>query len=184
MDVPSEPCSILGLDFGSRSSRKSCSSQTYTAATVCSPSLLHVAQSLYSAKSAETPSWRTTRAPSRRDNSRVSNSEPQSLSLRNSLWSDQDFVPRRVKPRSVCSSYPTMSPPPNFTIRLLPEGSPNHTKKTHQSEAFPYPRKYFVQLQTFHLTLPMLIINIRETFTFRHCCNQIVGRRPERLPSE
>ena len=62
-------------------------------------------------KIAETPSWRTIRTPSRRDDSRGQNREPQSPSLRNPLWNDPDFVPGSVEPHSICSSYPTMSPP-------------------------------------------------------------------------
>ena len=62
-------------------------------------------------KIAEIPSWSSIRTPSRRDDPRGQNREPQSLSLRNPLWNDLDFVPGSVEPQSICSSYPTMSPP-------------------------------------------------------------------------
>ena len=97
---------------------------------------------------------------------------PSPFSTRNSLWNDLDFILGRVKLRSTCVSYPNMSPPSlNFTIGL-PEGFPIYTNKTYQPGAFSYPRNYSTQLQTFHLTLLMLIFDIRETFTFRQCCDR------------
>ena len=101
----------------------------------------------------------------------VTSANPSPFFQRKPLWNDLDFVPCRVKPRSTCSSYPNRSPPPNFTIGL-PEGFQNYTSKTYLSRAFSYPRKYFAQLQTFQLTLPMLMINIREIVTLRQFCDR------------
>ena len=72
---------------------------------------------------------------------------------------------------------PNYVTPPSFTIGL-PEGFQNYkaknkNKKNFQSGTFSYPRKCCTQLQTFHLTLSMLMINIRESVTFR----QFFGRR-------
>ena len=118
-----------------------------------------------SAKSAETPSWGTIRTPSRRADSRGHIREPQSSSLRNPLWKDLDSVPGHVQPRSTCSSYPTMSPPP-------PEFQNWATGRiSNQAGAFSYrlpPKiKSNRAAADFNLILPMLIIHIRETFTFR-----------------
>ena len=90
------------------------------------------------------------------------------ISVPHQLLSHKSFLP----PRSTFLSYPIMSPsPPNFTVGLRGEFL-NYTNKVYQSGAFSYPRKCFAQLQTFHLTLPMLMINIRETFTLRQCCDR------------
>ena len=87
---------------------------------------------------------------------------PSPFSIRNPLWNNLDFVLGRVKLCSTCVSYPNMSPSsPSFTIGL-PEGFPNYTNKTYQSGAFSYPRNYSTQLQSFHLTLLMLIFDINQ----------------------
>ena len=136
--VPSEPCFILGLDFGSRSSRN----------------VPHLSSTPHkvSTKTAKTPFRRTIRTPSRRDDSRGYIRERQSITLRNPLWNDLDFVPGRVKPRSTFSSYPTMSP-----LRISQLG---YRKDFHFTETKPIspepsliPEK-IAQLQTFDLTLP------------------------------
>ena len=110
VNVPSEPCSILGLALvrgprGSRARLRHIQLQ-YAPHLSCTPHKV-------SAKSAEIPSWRTIRISCRRYDSRGQKRAPQSLSLRIPLWNDLDFVPGRVKPRSICSTYPTM-PPPEF----------------------------------------------------------------------
>ena len=83
----------------------------------------------------------------------TSSANHSTFSVRKSLWNDLDYVPDRVKLRSTCSSY-------------------RKSFKIYQSGASSYPRKHFTQLQTFHLPLPMLMINTRKTFTFRQSCDR------------
>ena len=107
VNVPSEPCPILGLDFGSRSLRKSCSSWTHTA-TVCSPSLLHAAQSLCALLEDQSEHLLDEMTPA------VRSANHSTFSLRNPLWNGLDSVPGRVKPLPTCFSYTLKSPPPEF----------------------------------------------------------------------
>ena len=107
---------------------------------------------------------------SRRGESRGHAREPQFISLRNPLWNDSYFVPGRAKPHSYCSSYPTMSPPQISQLGYRKDFQFTQTKPI-SPNPFLIPQK-LAQLQTFHLTLPMLIISIRETFTFRQCSDR------------
>ena len=106
----------------------------------------------------------------------VTSANPSTFSLRNPLWNDLDFVPGRVEPRSTCSSYPTRSPLRISRLCYRKVFRITRAKKRH-SGAFSYPRKYFVQLQTFHLTLPMLMISIRRAVTFRQLCDRRLTTR-------
>ena len=101
----------------------------------------------------------------------VTSANHSTFSPRNPLWNDLDFVPGRAKPRSIFSSYPTRSPSRTSRLRYRKVFKITQAK-IYQSEAFSYPRKYFAQLRTFHLTLPMLMINIRETAIFRQFCDR------------
>ena len=83
----------------------------------------------------------------------VTSANHSTFSLRNPLWNNLDFVSGRVKPRPTCSSYPIRSPPPPPEFH---DGAP----------------KVFHAAADFHLTLFMLMTNIRETVTFR----QFFGR--------
>ena len=142
MNVPSERYSILGLDLvrGPRESHARLRHKQLQYA----PQLSSTPDKV-SSKSAKTLSWRTICTPSRRDDSRGHIRKPQSLSLSNPLWNDLDFVPVRVKPRSTCSRYPTISPPPspNFTIfGLLLEGFSNYKNKTSARSLLLFPKVF------------------------------------------
>ena len=114
-------------------------------------------------------SWKITL--SRRDDFRGHIREPQYFSPKEPTLERSRFrsVPRQIALNLL--ELPNQVIHPNFTIGL-PEGFQNYTSKTYQSGAFSYPRKYFAQLQTFHPTLHMLMINIRETVMFRQFCDR------------
>ena len=90
----------------------------------------------------------------------VTSTNHSTFSLRNPLWNNLDFVSGRVKPRPTCSSYPIRSPPPP-----PPEFHDGAPKVLHAAADF-------------HLTLFMLMVNIRETVTFR----QFFGRKSTTKP--
>ena len=81
----------------------------------------------------------------------VTSANHSTFSLRNPLWNDLDFV-SAASNRAQIARATLSGRPPSFTMG---------------------PRKYYTQLQTFHLTLFMLMINIRETVAFR----QFIGRK-------
>ena len=78
--------------------------------TVCSPSLLHAAQSLCQERR-DFLGGRSAHLLDEMTPAVTASANPSAFSLRSPLWNDLDFVPGRVKPRSTCSSYPTISPP-------------------------------------------------------------------------
>ena len=73
---------------------------------------------------------------------------------------------------------PAMSPP-DFHDWVTGRIFKLHKLKTYQSGAFSYPRKDFAQ--AFQLTLRILIINIRDIFTFRQCCDRRSATRTTTL---
>jgi hypothetical protein len=87
-------------------------------------------------------SWRIIRTPSRRDDSRGHIREPQYLFPKEHTLERSRFRsgPRQTAPNVL--ELPNQVTPPSVTFG---------------------PRKYCTQLQTFHLTLSMLMINIRDT---------------------
>ena len=124
------------------------------------------------AKSAETPSRRTIRTPSRRDDSRGHIREPQSLFSKELTLERSRF---RSWPRQTALNL--LELPNHATLPVFHSGATGRFSKIHKQkpispESFLLSPKVFREAADFLPDLSMLIMDIRENFTFRQCCDR------------